>query len=952
MAGSPGGQEVGRVSIRVVPDTSKFRSELKKQLKEAVSGIKIEIPIKATVEGLKEELDKVKAEADKANAKTKVKVEVDGDGVTRETRRIKNLAQKLVGAIKLTVGINLAESIARIKTDLAIIKKIVKGYDLKIPIDFVGLTKWLGILAAVSGLLLAMPHLIGAIGGAVVVVGGLFATLPALIAGASLGIGALVVGMHGFFAALKDSGDAKKFEADLKKLTPSAQAAARALATFKQPLADIRKAVQEQLFKGMDKPLLSLKALLPPIKSGLVGAAGGIRDMGKEWIKMATSQKSVADLGIITKNNTLAFKNGKFALADFAAALKEIAVVGSDFLPGFGTGVSNLAQKFKDWAASARDTGKMHDWIQNALDKIRQLGRIIADIVVGFHNLFNALDSQGGGFLNIIERISQAFRDWSASKETANNLQALARVMRVVIDAAIELFGQIFKSAGEIFRNLEPFLKTFATTFGGVFAAAIRAVTPLLKSFAEWLSKNRDIMVPLIITVIALVTSFKLLATVAKGIVAIRDSFLAIKAASSIIGGIITDIGKFIVSLTKAVAKTIWWAIQTIIQFTRVAVAAAEKAVLTASVWITQAAKSAAFTARYFAIMAAQAVAQFVKVAVAASVNAIKTAAIWVAQMTIMAAETIAKLATTVAAWIAGWIAMAAASLAQAARMAGAWLIAMGPIALVIAAIVGLVALIIANWDSIVAGTRAAWDAVWRFVSDIITNIVTFLGHIKDAIDSVVRWFASMGQGIVDGVQAGLNWLGGVKDAILGFFRGAGTWLFETGKNLVLGLWNGWKAYFSNFKQAAIRDGNGLVDSINGIFGVFSPSRVFRKIGEYLGQGLEIGFHSSMQSAIKSAVSNAKNLTSAFDDNLNVSTEWITGLGADIGVATDMLKKFDSVMPSNFQTEFTSQVDVQNFTGIGDQIADAMDGVEVKMDSKPVGQLINNNRIRDKRRRG
>lgn len=45
MAAGPGGNEVGRVSVRVVPDVSKFRKELKMQLQKIERELKVEIPV-------------------------------------------------------------------------------------------------------------------------------------------------------------------------------------------------------------------------------------------------------------------------------------------------------------------------------------------------------------------------------------------------------------------------------------------------------------------------------------------------------------------------------------------------------------------------------------------------------------------------------------------------------------------------------------------------------------------------------------------------------------------------------------------------------------------------------------------------------------------------------------------------------------------------------------------
>lgn len=69
MAG-PGGIEGGRVSIRVVPDTTGFRRELKTKLEAAVKGLKIEIDIEPDLDGLRQ---KIKAATKGLSADVEVK---------------------------------------------------------------------------------------------------------------------------------------------------------------------------------------------------------------------------------------------------------------------------------------------------------------------------------------------------------------------------------------------------------------------------------------------------------------------------------------------------------------------------------------------------------------------------------------------------------------------------------------------------------------------------------------------------------------------------------------------------------------------------------------------------------------------------------------------------------------------------------------------------------------
>lgn len=82
MAGKgPGAKgEIGRVSIRVLPDTSKFREDLKRQLEEATSGVEAKVDVNPDTTGFRKKLEaQVKTAAEGVEAK--VKVDADANAV-------------------------------------------------------------------------------------------------------------------------------------------------------------------------------------------------------------------------------------------------------------------------------------------------------------------------------------------------------------------------------------------------------------------------------------------------------------------------------------------------------------------------------------------------------------------------------------------------------------------------------------------------------------------------------------------------------------------------------------------------------------------------------------------------------------------------------------------------------------------------------------------------------
>ncbi|WP_432155526.1 phage tail tape measure protein [Streptomyces sp. bgisy153] len=304
-------------------------------------------------------------------------------------------------------------------------------------------------------------------------------------------------------------------------------------------------------------------------------------------------------------------------------------------------------------------------------------------------------------------------------------------------------------------------------------------------------------------------------------------------------------------------------------------------------------------------------------VALAAQAWATTTAVVsgWIAQGTAQAgavASFIAANATILAGWIAqgasavataatvvgSWIAMGAQAMIQAARMAAAWLISMGPIALVIAAVVGLVALIVSNWDSIVNYTTQAWDWIWDKIVSVGETLVewflnfTLVGLIikhwdtiwkatRSAWDALVNWvkgipgmlynaflkwtllglIISHWQGIKTATvnKAGemVAWVRGLPKRISDGIGSLKQLLYDKGTDVVRGLWNGIKSMGSWLRSTLISWAKDLIPGpIAKALGIHSPSRVMAKsVGRWIPAGVVAGIRSG-QGALDRVMSN------------------------------------------------------------------------------------------------
>jgi len=160
MAGGAGGKEVGRVSIRVVPNTEGFREKLKADLEAIERGeeVKVRVGTDFDKDGLK-----AKAKAAAEEAETSVKIRADGDlfqrrmvaeldkihkateakiALTPDGEQFRRAIESEVGALKkdatsrIPLDVELAAGQrAKVAADIEALKKVAEGSAIKLKLD-------------------------------------------------------------------------------------------------------------------------------------------------------------------------------------------------------------------------------------------------------------------------------------------------------------------------------------------------------------------------------------------------------------------------------------------------------------------------------------------------------------------------------------------------------------------------------------------------------------------------------------------------------------------------------------------------------------------------------------------------------------------------------------------------------------------------------------------------
>lgn len=259
---------------------------------------------------------------------------------------------------------------------------------------------------------------------------------------------------------------------------------------------------------------------------------------------------------------------------------------------------------------------------------------------------------------------------------------------------------------------------------------------------------------------------------------------------------------------------------KTIASFVSMSASAVAEATVTSAAWVASAATS---SFAWVTTELPKIIAGFVLMAVKAGVQATITTAAFVAS----SIKTLIAWGITFAGYLIGIGLMVAQTAIAALAMAASWLLAMGPIGAIVAVVIGLTALIIANWETVKGWFLAFWNwlqgaatAAWDWVGGVITGLVNGIKSTASAVWNAIKF---------------------VADKIGGFFSGAASWLFETGKAIVQGLVDGIKSMVKAVGDAAGNIGSAVKDKVKNLLGIHSPSKVFAGYGENVVQGFVKG---------------------------------------------------------------------------------------------------------------
>lgn len=551
MAGDMG-TTIGGANVRIMPNTQRFKAELKSALEKIEQSVKATIGLDADDDGFKASVQNAVQAAESAVESIDVGVDVDAAEIVRETKSAAERASS-DAIIKPEIDVDGAGFVAKVKALTAAASKSAKvhatislstaAFTAELAAAKVAMDMFGGSVA--STVVRSFPGFIGGLSAATVAVGGLAPSLaavgaaaasavgpmvalggalaPGAITGAALAVGTLKTAFTGLGDAI-NAEDLDAFNEAVAGMPPAMQAAAGALRELKTEFSGIGSSIQQAFWEPLSN-LSQVSVLVEPIHAAMVTVAESFGEAAARLVDFTTQGTGLSAMSTLLSSAASAGSGMATALGSVLRGLVAVGAAAAPVLDDLNARIIAAADSWANRMVAGFESGNLTQYFQNAataagqfFDMLGQVGGIIGGV-------FAAMSAAGSPVAGMLGQMVADTNAWVNSAQGMTTLVGFFTQMQGAVQALSPILGDLARiivetiapTIAQFVQNLAPGLQTFIQSMG----EALQILAPYVADLGTKLGEILQFVSPLL----------PILAQLAPVLVPLAAGFMAVSTA-------------------------------------------------------------------------------------------------------------------------------------------------------------------------------------------------------------------------------------------------------------------------------------------------------------------------------------------------------------------------------------------------------------------------------------
>lgn len=464
-------KSAGRVSIRVLPDSTRFRDDLKKTLDRIEKMMKVQIQVNPIFD--KRQLAELKRQIEALQIT--IRPDIDLDVPTAEIAKIKEAIEAMDPMVEINAKANTAAAAARIRAltndrmvqiwpilhkaavnnftkHLAAIsgasfisQEIQKGMHFLRTIDqhAVQLSKQAIMLGGVATLVNGVVSSVLALGDGLISTLGILTVAPALASSMAIAVAVFSVALKDMKEVLGDLGPAfTQLATDMS------------FKFWDEAAQPIREMVNELM------PTLSEKMILASTSMGKL--TGQIANSYKQHV-------TVEKFAIMFDRVLESMETVRDAVDPIIESFAILGMHGTKYLNRLSESIVKVTEDFRNWIKASDENGNLTRWTEEAIVAFKDLGGMVTGVWRIFGSLNSAIQAAGGPTLATLH---QNLDNLASMMQSPMFQQALTGVLRGMF-SALEQIGTAIAGIGPDLASMAPTIELAFVSVGSTISILI-----------------------------------------------------------------------------------------------------------------------------------------------------------------------------------------------------------------------------------------------------------------------------------------------------------------------------------------------------------------------------------------------------------------------------------------------------------------------------------------------